>query len=169
MAIPELEPRKPAFGRYLTDDELALVLARARKLRLEAGQPLLRLGQPGDRLYYLERGELAISLPLGGETVSLGTRHAGTWVGEITWLEPGPVTASAVATRDSQLLVLARVDLLALGREHPGLAARLVRAVSEDLARRVRHAGVVLESPGPAAQEPGAVGRLLRLLGAGAG
>lgn len=163
-----IESSSPAFGRYLRPEELALVLSRATRISLDAGQTLLRFGQSSDRLFHLERGEVVITLPLGERTVSLGTRHAGSWVGEITWLEPGPVTATVIATRDSELLVLAREDLLALAREQPGLAARLLRAISEDLARRVRHAGVVLEGPAPATDEPGAMARLLRLLGAGA-
>lgn len=157
----------PALARYLTGDELAAVLALGERVTLEAGEPLLRLGALGDRLYYVQRGELAISLPLEDRTLALGTRHAGTWVGEITWLEPGPVTATVIATRDAELYALGQAELGRLGRERPDVAARLVRAISEDLARRIRHAGVVLERP-RAVEAPGALRRLLRgLVGGG--
>jgi len=119
-----------------------------KTLELLPPTPLLRRGQPTHALYFIERGELVVTLPVHGDEVVLGSRTAGDWVGEVTFLEPGPATADVRAATKTRILEFPRSALFALADVRPELASRLVRALSEDLARRVRNAGVVLEAPG---------------------
>lgn len=128
------------------------MLAAAMSSRtLTAGAPLLSAGQPNDALFFLVRGELLVSLPFESGAMFVGTRAPGSWVGEVSLLEPGPATATVSAAQDSELLVLSSGALAALTESHPELVGRLVRALSEDLAHRVRSAAVVLEAAPPKA------------------
>lgn len=147
--IPKEDTRAqvPKIARYLSDAETRELLMCMERRRLSPNESLLTLGEANDSVYYVERGELVVSLPLPHRTLHLGSRPAGSWVGEITFLEAGPATASVAAGRDSVVMGLARDRFLDLGARHPDIAARFLRAVSEDLVRRIRNAGVVLEAP----------------------
>jgi len=149
------------------------VIQVAERVELRAGDPLIRQGTLNDAVFFIERGELGISLGPGDDSndrVALGTRNEGHWVGEIGWLEPGPATAHVVATRDSVVYELRRDAWLQLSTLRPGIAAQLVRAVSEDLARRIRNAGVVLEGPTEPPRTGSSWARWLEsLFGGGAG
>lgn len=147
--IPKEDTRAsvPKIARYLTDAEAREVLACMERRKLAPDEPLLTLGAPNEHIYYVERGELVVSLPLAHRTLQLGSRAAGSWVGEVTFLEAGPATANVTAGRESMVMGLSRSRFLELGSRRPDVAARFLRAVSEDLVRRIRNAGVVLEAP----------------------
>lgn len=169
--IPKEDTRAqvPKIARYLSDAEARELLACTEPRKLAADEPLLSLGVANEHLYYVERGELLVSLPLPQRTLHLGARAAGSWVGEITFLEPGPATASVVASRETAVLALSRSSFLELGARRPDLAARFLRAVSEDLVRRIRNAGVVLEAPATTEARPSLWSQMVVKLFAGRG
>lgn len=154
--IPKEDTRAnvPKIARYLSDAEARELLACTERRRLAADEALLTLGSSNEHLYYVERGELVVSLPLAQRTLHLGSRAAGSWVGEITFLEAGPATATVAAARETVVFALSRTRFLELGARRPDLAARFLRAISEDLVRRIRNAGVVLEAPASAESRP---------------
>ena len=147
--IPKEDTRAsvPKIARYLSDMETRELLAHMKKRKLAPNEELLTLGVANDEVYYVERGELLVSLPLPERTLHLGSRPAGSWVGEITFLETGPATATVQAARETVVIGLSRDSFMELGAKQPDVAARFLRAVSEDLVRRIRNAGVVLEAP----------------------
>jgi CRP-like cAMP-binding protein len=135
---------------------------------LAANTPLLTAGDFNDALFFVKHGELLVSLPFERSPLFVGARPAGTWVGEVTLLEPGPATANVIASQDTEVLELSAASLATLTRTHPAVVAHLVRALSEDLARRMRSASVVLEDM-PSRPPPGFFkGVLGRLFGGGA-
>ncbi len=102
-------------------------LARALEpVSLAAGEVAVAEGEPGDRFYLIETGEVAITIA----GVPVGTLGSGSGFGEIALLRDGVRTATATATRELGLQALAREPFLqALARSVP--AAR----VAEDIVR----------------------------------
>lgn len=142
------------LARQLTLQEADVLAAAMPARALTAGATLIRAGDFNDTLFFVTRGELLVSLPFERGPVFVGARPAGSWVGEVTLLEPGPASATVTASEDSEVRALSAATLGALMTSDPQLVARVVRALSEDLAHRIRSAGVVLEQA-PAKTSPG--------------
>jgi CRP-like cAMP-binding protein len=74
-----------------------------------AGTEIIRAGEPGDRFYIVESGEVEI-LPEANDPSLHGP---GAYFGEIALLRDVPRTATVRARSDVALLALARDDFLA--------------------------------------------------------
>ena len=77
-----------------------------------------------------------------GETIILAENLAGDVFGEISLLDGGPRTATAIATDESELLVMDRGDLLDLITRHPHAAMDLLSVMG----RRLRSTDELLRS-----------------------
>lgn len=131
----------------LTDSERATLSASMSRRTLAPNEAVITAGTPNDALFVVTRGALVVSLPFAQGAVVVGTRAVGTWVGEVTLLEPGNATATVTAAEETEVSSLSAVALAELEATHPIIVARVVRTLSLDLAHRVRAASVVLESP----------------------
>jgi CRP-like cAMP-binding protein len=119
------------------------LLALGDRLRLEPGTALVRRGDPGDEIYWVEDGLL--------EAVGEGGRHlseirAGEIVGDVAFVDGSPRSADVRAKDLSFVRRWTRASLSPLLADTPGLAADFYRAVAAQQAARVRH----LSSPGRA-------------------
>lgn len=104
-----------------------------RPRHVAPGTVLTRKGQAGDSMYFIVSGEVEVRLD-GGRSVSLG--H-GSFFGEIAILTGAPRTATAVATRPTDLLVLDVADFRSLAAKRPDLAD----AIAAEAQRRLAAAG----------------------------
>ena len=92
-------------------------------------------GDPGSSLSAICRGAVKIVVPsVDGHDAMLNLMSTGDIFGEIALLDGGPRTADAVAITDCELFVIERRDFLALMREEPEIALRMI----EILCARVR-------------------------------
>ena len=139
------------LARHLTLQETDVLVAAMRGQTLAANETLITAGEHNDSLFFVKHGELLVSLPFAKGPLFVGSRPVGTWVGEVTLLDPGPASATVTASEQSEVLVLSATTLAVLTRSNPNVVAHLVRAISEDLAWRVRSAGVVLDEAPPKA------------------
>ena len=122
--------------------DLERVLTRAT---FTPQEKIFALGEPGDSLYIV--GEGAIELFVkdnSGARITLTVCKPGEIFGELSLLDGGARTASAVALEHSDLMVLNRDDLLAFLRRHPEAALTMlttmgqrIRSADEMLRRRV--------------------------------
>jgi NTE family protein len=113
------------------------LLARHRRLLLEAGQPLFEAGEPADALYIVNRGTLAVYIDRPGTGRHLlALIRRGEVVGEMAVISGGPRTASAMAIRDSELIAVSTTEFNDLQHRYPGLA----RGLNRLLVNRLRHA-----------------------------
>jgi CRP-like cAMP-binding protein len=142
------------LARHLNAQEEAALLAHMTTRSVPANTTLIVAGEPNDSLFFVERGELLVSLPFDKGPVFVGARGRGSWVGEVTLLDPGPASATVTTAEDTVLRVLSASTLGALTGSHPTVVSHLVRAISEDLAHRIRAAGVVLDDA-PTQAPPG--------------
>src|SRR4051794_19088119 len=105
-ADPEALDEVPLF-QSLSATERAALAARADTVRLPAGRLLFAYGDPGDSLYVLRAGEVQIFCTNDtGERLVLETARRGDVFGEISLLDGGPRTASAMATEDLEAVVV---------------------------------------------------------------
>jgi diguanylate cyclase (GGDEF)-like protein len=86
------------------DEILDALAPRARLLQLEAGQCLLRRGEPNLRVYLVVSGVLRVELDDGGSP--LAYINQGETVGELSLLTGSRTTATVAAERPARLLVL---------------------------------------------------------------
>jgi len=112
------------------------LLARERRILLDAGQPLFEAGEPAEALYIVNKGTLAVYIDRPGTGRHLlALIRQGEVIGEMAVISGGPRTASAVAIRDSELITVSATEFRDLQLRYPELALGLNRL----LVRRLRH------------------------------
>jgi len=121
--------RVPLF-QSLPRTDLERIAGLAAPRQLEPGEFLYRQGDPGDRFYVVERGEIEIlrERPLADHEI-LAVKRAGDTFGERSLLNEAPRTTSARAAVSSRLLAFERREFDALlGGD--SLASRLLRSLA---------------------------------------
>nr|WP_280923088.1 SulP family inorganic anion transporter [Paraburkholderia sp. LEh10] len=114
---------------------------------LDAGAPLFLRGEPGDALYIVERGRVAVSLPLpDGRLVRLRSFGPGTVVGEMAVYTQTPRSADVIAEAPTRVRRLALPTLLALEREDPVTAQQFHRFLIKAIAARLATADEALRA-----------------------
>lgn len=125
---------------YLFRDLDAAVIERIASLavtrRARAGDVLFLKGDEGDALYSVVSGYVRISTSgPGGRTVILNIMGPGDVFGEIALLDGMARTADAFATMQTELITIARRDLMTLLEREPRLAIHLLKLVCQRVRR----------------------------------
>ncbi len=103
--------------------------AKARNRRFPAGTVLIRQGEPGDRAWLIEAGELEVLLDGPEGTRRLGTVGRGAIVGEMALLDDGLRSATVRARTEIEAVELCRDTFRALLGKCPPLAAYLLESL----------------------------------------
>jgi SulP family sulfate permease len=119
------------------------------RVDVEAGETLIRQGQEGDRLYFIEQGTVVVCLETeGGERMRLQTLGVGTAVGEVGLYLGSTTTASVIAESPATAYRLTRAELTRMKEQEPELAATfhefIARLLSERLTATTRTLEAVL-------------------------
>jgi len=129
------------FLALLDDEQRALLATRLETVSEPAGKSMWVYGDPGDAAYIVRKGAVEIySKNDTGERLVLETARAGDFFGEISLLDGGPRTASAVVVEDLEAIVVDRSDLEEFLRICPGAAINLLAASG----RRIRETAKLL-------------------------
>ncbi len=131
----------------LDDGQMAELVSLGRPWRVEERKVLFEKGDPGDCLYVILRGQIAISTgSADGKTMLLNILDAGDMLGEIALLDGKPRTAGATALRPSELFRIDRPHFIAFLERHPrlcigmmGVLCERLRWVSENIEDAVFH------------------------------
>jgi len=125
----------------LTEGQVAAVVALGVAMAVEPGSRVFMLGQEAQNLFLIERGMLALSLPLSvrGETREITVQEcsAGALVGWSALVPPHRYTLSAQAGRDVRLVRYARSDLDRLFIADPRLNAVVMKNLARVIAERL--------------------------------
>ena len=112
------------------DDRIALAKV-VDELKLPEGHTLFQAGDPGDSLFIVQSGEVELFIKdTAGQKIVLTTAEVGDMFGELAMLDSGARTATALALRESELLVLDRDDLVLLFQRKPEAALHMLAALS---------------------------------------
>ena len=79
---------------------------------LKPGEVLFREGEAGDDAYIVEKGEIEISIDLPTGKKVIAELGKGEIIGEMSLIADAPRSATAIASVESELLVLKRDRLL---------------------------------------------------------
>jgi uncharacterized membrane protein len=128
----------PLFA-LLDDQERAALAARIGTINIPGGQVIFHHGDPGDTMYVIRAGEVEIFFKNDtGERILLETLRAGDFFGEISLLDGGPRTASALVTKDLEALTVDRGDLDEFLRLRPAASMDFMAALGRRLRETTR-------------------------------
>ena len=97
---------------------------------------IFRKGDPGDAMYLVDLGKIAISLTdADGHVVTLTELGAGDFFGEMAMLDGQGRSANAVALEDSRVAKLTRADFLLFMKNDPRVTVELLTALTHRLRR----------------------------------
>jgi len=120
----------------ISTEGLRLLVDHVRPVSFAAGETIFREGDAGDRVYFIEEGEVAISEGSGEFT----TLKGGDVLGEISVLTGAPRTAGAVARKHTKTLMLSKEDFGRLLALTPALGAATAELATKRLDElRERH------------------------------
>jgi CRP/FNR family cyclic AMP-dependent transcriptional regulator len=126
------------FFSLLDEQERNALAERVGIVSFTKGQPVFNTGDPGDALYVLRSGEVEVFFKNDtGERIVLETARTGDFFGEISLLDNGPRTASAVAIEEVEAIMVDREDLYELCRVRPEAAMDLLAATGRRLRQNV--------------------------------
>jgi SulP family sulfate permease len=121
-----------------------VILETAEQRRLEAGDMLVRQGEPSDAMYLVESGRVHVllrsALAQGGDSIRLRTYGPGTIVGEMGFFTGEARSADIMAGEESRVLGISRACLEGLEASHPAVAREIHHYVIKSLAQRLRTA-----------------------------
>lgn len=118
------------------------VLALGVRVPVSGGEPLFRLGEVAERLYLVERGRIALRLPMdvGGRSrdVIVEERGVGQTVGWSALIPPHHFTLEAVALVDSVVVAMAREPLLRHFDANPVIGCAVTRNLASIIGQRLQ-------------------------------
>ncbi|MFT3927953.1 MAG: DUF1003 domain-containing protein [Myxococcales bacterium] len=134
MAIlSELLSNIPLFS-LLDDAERGALAARIDEVTAEAGTTLFHAGDPGDAMYVVLDGEVEIYFKnTTGERILLERAKCGDFFGELSLLDEGPRTASALVKERMRALLIDREDLESFLASCPRATMSLMTAMGRRL------------------------------------
>jgi CRP/FNR family cyclic AMP-dependent transcriptional regulator len=123
----------PMFS-LLDHDERSTLAELMKEESFEAGKTIYSTGDYGDSLYIVRRGRVQAFVEDDyGENIVTGESEPGDVFGEISMLDGGPRTGTAVAVEPSELFRLDRENLQELVSSHPHAALDLLTVVGRRL------------------------------------
>lgn len=123
----------PIFG--LLDDEEREALAQMMDCRdFKEGEIIFHYGDTGGEIFILRNGNVELFIEsMEGQKIVISENAKGDVIGELSFLDGGARTATALAREATQTLVMHRDRLLEFIDKHPHAAMDLLTAVGRRL------------------------------------
>jgi CRP/FNR family cyclic AMP-dependent transcriptional regulator len=126
------------FGQ-LNDEDVEWMLVAGAKRFVAGGDVLIEQGVPVDAVFILLEGRLAVRLrPKRGPERQIAVLNAGEIVGEMSFVDARPPSATVQGMEDSTVFAIPKAALSAKLAADPGFAARFYRALAIFLSTTVR-------------------------------
>src|SRR5262245_2368257 len=121
----------------LSDADVDWLIARGTKERMAAGTILIHEGQPVNAIYIVLQGALEVSGSglSGSRPIRLG---CGEVVGEMSFVDARPPSATVTAADNATVLAIPRKALATRLERDPEFAARFYRSLAVLLSHRLR-------------------------------
>jgi SulP family sulfate permease len=135
--LPEVDLGQ-TLAAHFSREALAVLLGLCETLELPRDTPLMRQGDPGDALYFVERGEISVLVTVRDQQKKrVRTLGAGTVVGEMALYSGQPRSADVVAETPCRVRRLSAERFARLEREHPSVAIQFHSFVVRLLSQRL--------------------------------
>jgi CRP-like cAMP-binding protein len=121
----------------LSDLDIDWIINTGAKQSISRDTVLVRQGQPVDALLFVLKGGFKVTLPSKND-VEIARLGAGEIIGEVSFVDSKPASASVTALEDSVVFAVERQKLLDKLKQDMGFAARFYRAVAMFLSIRLR-------------------------------
>ncbi|NET31966.1 MAG: cyclic nucleotide-binding domain-containing protein [Cyanothece sp. SIO1E1] len=121
----------------LNDTDIDWLIAAGRREQIPTHAALIHEGKPADKLYILLEGKLAVTVAALGEKV-IATLAAGEVVGEMSFIDAYPPSATVKAVEPAWVLSVSRSILMQKLQQDVGFASRFYRALAMLLSHRLR-------------------------------
>lgn len=110
------------------------------KANYDIGQEIFKQGISGDKVYLLSKGKvrIVIDIPDGKESRNIARLCPGTIFGEMSIVDKGIRSASAIAETRVTCYELGQAESVRLNKEHPELGHKLLIGFAKELSKRVR-------------------------------
>jgi len=132
-ATAEMLENVPLFAD-LDEKDRALLAARVDIVDLHEGETLFEYGDPGDWMGIVREGQVEMTVKTKtGERVFLELAEPGDFFGEISLLDMGSRSATAVVKQSGSMIVVDRGDLDELLRISQGSARKILIATGKRL------------------------------------
>ena len=119
------------FFDLLKDEDRCELANVIDAIKLSTGELLFNAGEPGESLFIVRSGSIELYIKdTAGQKIVLTIAEEGNLFGELSLLDSGPRTATAIALSDTELLMLDRDDLLLLFQKRPDAALNMLAAMS---------------------------------------
>lgn len=120
---------QPELLKDLTAEEARKVLALGSRMTMPRGAFLFRLGDPAERLFLIERGQISLTLPMRvrgvEEDVVVEERTSGQTVGWSALIPPYKFTLAATAPLEAEVIALPREALLKYFAVNPAVGYKI--------------------------------------------
>jgi CRP/FNR family transcriptional regulator, cyclic AMP receptor protein len=120
--------------RHLSPEKLEEVKSALEVRRLETGEVLFNMGDPGDEMYIVQQGRVAIYAPSkenSGQEKPIRIFRDGGIFGEMALIDQLPRSLSARAMEPTWVMVLRGNDFRRLLREDPDLAFAIMISLND--------------------------------------
>ncbi len=142
------------FLDHFSPEQRDRLVRLATPVRVARGERMMRQGERGGDVYYVEEGVLEVLSRGSNPEIVLSTIQPGEVVGEMAFVEPAPRAADVRAATDVRLRRWLREALLRAFDEQPDLGMAFYRALARTTVRRIRSLQRSAVSGGLALPEP---------------
>jgi CRP-like cAMP-binding protein len=127
--------KEVSFFQSMTVEQLKVLAAVCEEQTFEEEQVIFEEGDPGDALYVIVQGKVAIERESErkGSVARLSTLDERAYFGEMTLFNGSPRSTRALALKHCLLLRLRREPVMALIRQYPDLSLNLINVLSDRL------------------------------------
>jgi CRP-like cAMP-binding protein len=117
----------------LSPTQLEDVSSRLKPVRYRQGEVIIREGDAGQEMYFIESGRVRVVRGTGPQALLLAELGAGDLFGEMALLTGSPRSATVTAISELNLWAMSQADFDAMVTAYPNLALALSRLLSDRL------------------------------------
>jgi cAMP-dependent protein kinase regulator len=126
--VPANLPVIPLFSDLSREDFIAVLQGAAEVRAFNRGEPIVKEGEPGDAMYAIVQGKVAVVRQVEGEAPKkVAQMNEGDLFGEMALISNSPRLATVVAEEETVVMEFARQSLDGIAAKHPSVRTAIER------------------------------------------